>query len=89
MSPPGQTEQEYLCRWLSGKGWFRMARQKDLAKWDFMANRGKGTAEKQMNRDSRWRNVRQNIPGPPGDLLRERVEAVVAGLAAGLKGVRR
>lgn len=27
---PGQTEQEYLGRWLSRKGWFRVVKQKDL-----------------------------------------------------------
>lgn len=27
---PGQTEQEYLGRWLAGKGWFDVVRQKDF-----------------------------------------------------------
>lgn len=29
---PGQTEQEYLAEYLSGKGWFTMTKQKDLNK---------------------------------------------------------
>jgi hypothetical protein len=28
---PGQTEQEYLGRWLGDKGWFRVVRQKDIS----------------------------------------------------------
>lgn len=64
---PGQTEQEYLGRWLAKNGWFTVVKQKDLARY--------GIAELLKDKE-------QSTAGPPGclhaddafrDLLKERI----------------
>lgn len=73
---PGQTEQEYLGRWLAVKGWFRVVRQKDMG--------GGGLAEvlRDVESDRQGQHVYLKLYKTGGDLLQERVNRLVRELAA-------
>ncbi len=47
---PGQTEQEYLGRWLASKGWFRVVRQKDFDMQKLIARQREGFAGDEAGR---------------------------------------
>ncbi len=49
---PGQTEQEYLGKWLASKGWFRVVRQKDFDMQKLIARQTGGFAEGGAERPS-------------------------------------
>lgn len=71
---PGQTEQEYLGRWLREKGWFRVVPQKDLKKEicsliqeDFRKKSPANASDKIFNKIAATRSVSRGLTGRGGE----------------------